>query len=176
MYNNDQLIRIRYALDIKNTDMVEIFKLGGVEMTKEDVLRILSKPHEEQGDTVDSMDDIVVNAQHIPCDNPTLDAFFNGFILFKRGKQELKPGQVAQPQILAKDGSTMNNIMLKKLKIALSLTSEDVIDILLAGGVTVTKSELGAMLRKVGERNYKECGDKYARHFLKGLTLRYRKK
>ena len=41
MNNNDILIRLRYALDIKNTDMVEIFKLGGIEVTKEDVLRCL---------------------------------------------------------------------------------------------------------------------------------------
>ena len=37
MNNNDILIRLRYALDIKNTDMVEIFKLGGFEVTKEEV-------------------------------------------------------------------------------------------------------------------------------------------
>ncbi len=37
MNNNDILIRLRYALDIKNTDMVEIFKLGGIEVTKEEV-------------------------------------------------------------------------------------------------------------------------------------------
>ena len=34
MDNNDILIRLRYALDIKNTDMVEIFKLGGIELQK----------------------------------------------------------------------------------------------------------------------------------------------
>ena len=34
MDNNDILIRLRYALDIKNSDMVEIFKLGGIELQK----------------------------------------------------------------------------------------------------------------------------------------------
>ena len=48
MTNNDLLIRLRYALDIKNTDMVEIFKLGGVNVTKEDVLKILTKRKEER--------------------------------------------------------------------------------------------------------------------------------
>ena len=43
MNNNDILIRLRYALDIKNTDMVEIFKLGGIEVTKEEVLKMLTK-------------------------------------------------------------------------------------------------------------------------------------
>lgn len=37
MKNNDILIRLRYALDIKDNDMVEIFKLGGIDVTKEDV-------------------------------------------------------------------------------------------------------------------------------------------
>ena len=46
MDNNDILIRLRYALDIKNTDMVEIFKLGGVEVTKEEVLMMLTKSND----------------------------------------------------------------------------------------------------------------------------------
>ena len=43
MNNNDILIRLRYALDIKDTDMVEIFKLGGIEVTKEEVPKMLTK-------------------------------------------------------------------------------------------------------------------------------------
>ena len=34
MENQDILIRLRYALDIKDTDMVEIFKLGGIQLQK----------------------------------------------------------------------------------------------------------------------------------------------
>ena len=34
MDNNDILIRLRYALDIKDADMVEVFRLGGLEVTK----------------------------------------------------------------------------------------------------------------------------------------------
>ena len=41
-------------------------------------------------------------------------------------------------------------------------------------GVRVSKGELSAILRKEGHRNYKPCGDRYARNFLKGLMLRYR--
>ncbi|MDX8366552.1 DUF1456 family protein, partial [Cytobacillus sp. IB215665] len=63
---------------------------------------------------------------------------------------------------------------LKKVKIALSLTSEDMIEILEGAGVIITKGELGALLRKEGHKNYKVCGDRYARNFLKGLTIRYR--
>ena len=66
------------------------------------------------------------------------------------------------------------NILLKRVKIALALTSEDMLDILAAAGVIITKGELGAVLRKEGHRNYKVCGDRYARNFLKGLALKYR--
>ena len=47
MDNNDILIRLRYALDIKNKDMVEIFKLGGIEVTKEEVLKMLTKSKDD---------------------------------------------------------------------------------------------------------------------------------
>ena len=48
MTDNDMLIRLRYALDIKNTEMVEIFELGGMSFTKEDVLNMLMKVKDEE--------------------------------------------------------------------------------------------------------------------------------
>ena len=57
----------------------------------------------------------------------------------------------------------------------MQLNSEDMLEIWDLAGVTVTKGELGALLRKVGHKNYKECGDRYARNFLKGLAIKYRK-
>jgi len=63
---------------------------------------------------------------------------------------------------------------LKKVKIALALTTEDMLDLFEKAGITVTKGELGALLRKEGHKNYKECGDKFARNFLKGLAIKYR--
>ena len=57
MDNNDILIRLRYALDIKNSDMVEIFKLGGIELQKEEVLKILKKSNESD---IEEVDDIMI--------------------------------------------------------------------------------------------------------------------
>ena len=48
------------------------------------------------------------------------------------------------------------------------------IEILEKAGVSITKGELSALLRKAGHKNYKECGDNYARNFLKGLAIKYR--
>ena len=169
MDNNDILIRLRYALDIKNKDMVEIFKLGGMEFTKEEVLLILTKSKDDYYDEIDYDDD--ENEENIKCDNVMMESFLNGFVTFKRGKQEPKPGQPERPAIT---NERVNNLLLKKLKIALELTSEDMLEIFESAGVTVTKAELGALLRKEGHKNYKECGDKFARNFLKGLAIKYR--
>ncbi|MED1467273.1 DUF1456 family protein [Bacillus salipaludis] len=169
MTNNDILIRLRYALDIKNTDMVEIFKLGGIELTKEEVLKVLTKSKDDYNEG-----DIEEDENTFKCNNFMFESFLNGLIIFKRGKQDPKPGQPDRPAMTIKDHGSVNNVLLKKLKIALSLTSEDMIEILEDAGVTITKGELSALLRKEGHKNYKVCGDKYARNFLKGLAIQYR--
>ncbi|MDQ0201581.1 YehS family protein [Neobacillus ginsengisoli] len=164
MDNNDILIRLRYALEIKNTEMVEIFKLGGVEVTVPEVLKILTKSDDYEAGNDDQM----------KCNNDMVDSFLNGFIIFKRGKQEPKPGQLDTPEPSLKKSANVNNLLLKKVKISLALTTEDMLDIFEKAGITVTKGELGALLRKEGHKNYKECGDKFARNFLKGLAIKYR--
>jgi uncharacterized protein YehS (DUF1456 family) len=171
MENNDILIRLRYALDIKNVDMIEIFKLGGIDVTREEVLKILTKSKDSDDNEAEL--DAEENEDQIKCNDNMLESFLNGFITFKRGKQDPKPGQATEtPQLKTKE--RVNNLLLKKLKIALALTSEDMIDILAAAGVNITKGELSALLRKEGHKNYKECGDRYARNFLKGLAIKYR--
>ncbi|PKG23119.1 YehS family protein [Niallia nealsonii] len=170
MDNNDILIRLRYALDLKNTDMVEIFKLGGVETTKDEVLKILTKTK----DSYDEDENLADTDENMKCNNIMLDSFLNGLITIKRGKQEAKPGQANTPEPSINQTPNVNNLLLKKVKIALSLTSEDMLDIFEDGGIVVSKGELGALLRKEGHKNYKECGDNFARKFLRGLTVRYR--
>lgn len=161
MDNNDILIRLRYALELKNKEMAEIFQLGGVDVTVPDVIRILTKEDDENDD-------------QLKCNNSMFDSFLNGFIVYKRGKQEPKPGQPEPSEPSIKKSANVNNLLLKKVKIALALTTEDMLDIFEQAGITVSKGELGALLRKEGQKNYKECGDKFARNFLKGLAVKYR--
>lgn len=163
MDNNDILIRLRYALDIKNTEIVEIFKLAGVDVSKEDVLKMLIKSNEDD------------NNDRIQCDYYMLESFLNGFIIFKRGKQDVNADSPAKPKLSIKNSSNVNNIVLKKLKIALELSSEDMLEIFEIAGTSITKGELSAVFRREGHRNYRECGDSYVRNFLKGLTTQHRK-
>lgn len=161
MNNNDVLIRLRYAMDLKNAEMAEIFKLGDYDVSTKDVALILTKSIEE-------------DAAHIECTNAMLDAFLNGFIIFKRGKQEPRPGQPKRPPLMITSDEHVNNIVFKKLKIALTLTSDDILDMLDDAGAYLSNSELSAIMRKEDHRNYKICGDRYLRNFLKGLALEYR--
>ncbi|RNF38979.1 DUF1456 family protein [Planococcus salinus] len=161
MDNNDILIRLRYALDIKDSDVAEIFKLGGAQVSQEEVPLILTK-------TPDFAEEEVAQKENIPLDNDTLEAFLNGLIIFKRGRQE------GQPETPALSHERINNLVLKKVKIALQLTSEDMLEIFKAAKFTVSKGEIGAFLRKEGHKNYKECGDQITRNFLKGLAIKYR--
>lgn len=103
-----------------------------------------------------------------------LDSFLNGLIIYKRGKQEPKHGQSNPPEAPLKTSGNVNNLLLKKVKIALSLTTDDILDIFDNAGLRVSKGELGALLRKEGHKNDKECGDNFARNFLKRLVIKYR--
>lgn len=165
MDNNDILIRLRYALDIKDIDMVKIFKNGGIEVTKEEVKKLLVKSNDE---------DDIVKEEKQKCTNDMLESFLDGYIVLKRGKQESKKEQPTHTIQSPKMGESINNDVMKKLKIALSLTSEDVLDILKLAGLSLSKGELSSIFRREGHKNYKVCGDKYLRNFLKGLAIKYR--
>lgn len=170
MNNNDRLTRLRYALNLKDAEMVEIFALGDKTLTKEDITQMLTKLKNTNAD-----DEFAENEYQLRCDNETFEAFLNGFITYKRGaKPVTSDAKPEKPQMMIKHDRNVNNVMLKKLKIALSLTSDDMLDILDSTGVILSNSELSAVLRKEGHRNYKECGDRYARNFIKGLTYKYR--
>jgi len=67
-----------------------------------------------------------------------------------------------------------NNDILKKLRVALKLRDDDIIEILALVNFKATKSELGAFFRKDDHPNYMECGDQLLRNFLDGLIIHLR--
>lgn len=162
MNNNDRLTRLRYALDLDDAEMVKIFELGGYSISKKEI-RLLLKKSSNNSDDVEEENDYVLD-----CSDEMLERFLNGFITFKRGP---KDGAVPALEL---NQENANNLFLKKVKIALSLTSDDVLDLLADSGVEISEHELSAVLRKEGHRNYKPCGDRYIRNFIHGLTLQYR--
>lgn len=151
MTNNDFLRRLRYALDIKDNIMVQIFKKGNIILTREDVIDYLKKD---------------IDGGFKKLNNNDLIAFLDGLIIQKRGKRE---DGTPVPKVKVTKNN-LNNILLRKLRIALSFKSYDMIKIFKLGGIEISEGELSALFRSEDHKNYKECGDKYIRVFLKGLT------
>ena len=154
MTNNDILQQLRYALNINDSTIVEIFKLADHEIEQSNLTGLLKKEDEEG---------------FIDCGDAVLRYFLDGLILHKRGRKEIKPGETRKS-----DTRLTNNTILKKLRIALELKEDDMLAILRLADVDISKSELTALFRKEGQKNYKECGDQFLRKFLRGLFLRYR--
>ena len=151
MTNNDFLRRLRYALNIKDNIMVQIFKKGNIIVTREDVIDYLKKDIDEGLKKLSNND---------------LISFWDGLIIQKRGKKE---DGTPVPKIKVTKNN-LNNILLRKLRIALAFKSYDMIRIFKLGGIEISEGELSALFRREDHKNYKECGDKYVRVFLKGLT------
>ncbi len=64
-----------------------------------------------------------------------------------------------------------NNDVLKKIRVALKLRDDDIIDILKLKEYEISKSELGAFFRKEEHPKYMELQDQILRRFLDGLII-----
>ncbi|WP_339843465.1 DUF1456 family protein [uncultured Halopseudomonas sp.] len=151
MTNNDILRRLRYTFDLKNSTVTDVFTLADAEVTEEQVAAWLKR---EEDDGFLQMSDI------------EMVAFLNGFINFKRGKRE-----GAQPPL---EERLNNNMVLQKLRIALNLQAESVLQILELADFRLGKHELSAFFRKPENKNYRECKDQVLRRFLLGMQLQFR--
>ena len=60
---------------------------------------------------------------------------------------------------------------MKKLRVALKLNDQEIIDILKLVDFSITKSELAAIFRNKEHENFKPCGDQILRNFLNGLII-----
>lgn len=69
-----------------------------------------------------------------------------------------------------------NNDILKKIRVALSLRTEDMIHILSLVDFKITKGALGDLFRHEDHPNYVEAGDQVLRNFLNGLVIYMRGK
>ena len=67
-----------------------------------------------------------------------------------------------------------NNDILKKLRVALMLRDDQIVEILELVDFRISKSELGAFFRAEDHENYMECGDQVLRNFLNALVLHLR--
>jgi uncharacterized protein YehS (DUF1456 family) len=149
--NNDILRRIRYTFDFNDSKMIALFGLADHQVTREQISDWLKK------------DD---DPSYQRCSDTHLAIFLNGLIIDKRGKKE---GPRPEPE-----QHLTNNIIFRKLRIALNLKAEDILEIMGLAGLRISKHELSAFFRKPDHKHYRDCKDQILRNFLKGVQLKYR--
>lgn len=151
MTNNDILRRIRYTFSFDDTKIIAIFALGGLDVTRAEISDWLKKEDDPDFQK---------------CNDVTLARFLNGLIVEKRGK---KDGPQPEPET-----SLTNNIIFRKLKIALNLQADEVLMLIKQADFSMSKHELSAFFRKPDHKHYRKCKDQVLRYFLKGVQLKYR--
>ena len=152
MINNDILRRIRYTFDFSDNKLKSIFHLVDNSITMEQI-QLWLKREEDDGFEI--------------CTDSQFAAFLNGLIIYNRGKKDNKPVEI--------ENRLNNNQILMKLKIALNLKAEDLLEIMELAEFRISKHELSAFFRRDNHKHYRECKNQIFRNFLYGIQLKYRK-
>ncbi len=151
MTNNDILRRIRYIFDLSDSEMISVFAAADHQVSRAEVSDLLKR-----------FDD----PAYQECSDTLLAIFLNGLINDRRG---MKDGPPPEPE---KD--LTNNIIFRKMKIALNLSAEDTLELLALADMHISKHELSAFFRRPGHKHYRECKDQMLRSFFNGLQIKYR--
>ncbi|OAQ42343.1 hypothetical protein A5893_04325 [Pedobacter psychrophilus] len=150
MTNNDIIRRLRYTFNYSDDKMIAIFAAADQDFSRAEISNWLKKDDDPE---YKSLHDI------------NFAIFLNGLINLNRGKKE---GEQPKPE-----KNLNNNIIFKKLKIALSLKDDDILEILDLVNFRLTKTELSAFFRNPEQNQYRPCKDQILRNFIHGLQLKY---
>jgi len=148
---NDILYKVTKALDLDAPEILNAYELEGYEMDPQHLEALLKK-------RVDKGFEL--------CSYEELGIFLDGLVTLKRGPSPKKP---ADDEAVA----LTNNLILKKLRIALELKEPETEIIFGLGDVTLSKQELKSLFRKEGHKNFKACSDELLMAFLDGLDEFY---
>jgi uncharacterized protein YehS (DUF1456 family) len=151
MTNNDIMRRLRYIFDFSDAKMIELFASADLQVSRSQISDWLKKEDDPA---------------FLSLNDPEMAFFLNGLIIDKRGKKE------GAPPIVEK--RLNNNILFRKLKIALNLKDEDIIEIMKLAEFQISKHELSAIFRHPGQKQYRACNDQFLRNFLVGLQKKYK--
>lgn len=149
MNNNDILRRIGSILNLKEMEIVKIFSLKNIDIKSDQVNNWLKEINEPG---------------YQKLDDQYLSPFLNGLIDYKRGKKE-----DAAPR---EEKRLNNNIIFMKLKIALDLKADDILEIMSLADTPLRKLELSALFRNPGNKHYRECKDSVLEGFFQGLEIK----
>jgi uncharacterized protein YehS (DUF1456 family) len=148
---NDILYKIQKALNLSQEEILEAYALESHEMSAEHLDTLLKK-HQDKA------------FQH--CSYEELGLFLDGLVTLKRGPSPKRSNEDEAVELT-------NNLILKKLRIALELKEPETEIIFGLGEVALTKQELKSLFRKENHKNFKACPDALLMAFLDGLDEFY---
>ncbi len=149
MTYNEIIKRLRYILDVDDEVLLECFRLAGAVIAMDQLKQFFLVESDEQ-------------YQH--CSDELFTLFLDGLITLRRGPSDKPRNAVALD----------NNVILKKVRIALELEARDIDNAFMLADVDISPHEISAMFRKPGTKHYAECSDHILERFFSGLSLYFR--
>jgi uncharacterized protein YehS (DUF1456 family) len=150
--NPSQIIQeIKSALNLNRTQILHLYELEDFYMSKERLDAILKNPSKKGAK----------NATY-----EELGVFLDGLISFKRGK---KGNNTNSDEEIILD----NNLILKKLRVALNLKEYEIALIFELADFKISNSAIKDIFRNQNHPKYKECDNKTLKAFLEGLREFY---
>ena len=148
---NEILYRIQQALNLTTEEMIEAYKLEAYDMETSHLESLLKRRND---------------IGFILCTYEELGLFLDGLVTLKRGPS---PKKANNDEVI----ELSNNLILKKLRIALELKEAETEIIFGLADVELTKQQLASLFRKEGHKNFKACSDELLMAFLEGLDEFY---
>jgi len=142
---NKILERITKALYLNVNDIAHIYELAHYPKTKDEIRALLQDERSKKFQEATYED---------------LGLFLDGLIIKKRGEMS---------NSLEEELALDNNLILKKLRVALNLKTHELVMIFALNDMTLSPSQINALFRKEGHKNYRLCSDKMLFDFLAGL-------
>ncbi|PHS32863.1 MAG: hypothetical protein COA92_05825 [Sulfurovum sp.] len=147
---NEILFRIQKALKLSIEEILKTYKLENHEMSEEHLVSLLKRRQEKD---------------FILCSYEELGIFLDALVTLKRG---------ASPKKQNNDVVELtNNLILKKLRIALELKEAETEIIFSLAEIKLSKQQLSSLFRKETHKNFKPCSDELLMSFLEGLDEFY---
>jgi len=147
---NDILFKIKTALSLDEETMIKAYSMTEYEMTPSRLTNILKRRQDKD---------------YQEASYEELGLFLDGFITLKRGSKPKNPNEELV--------ELTNNLILKKLRIALELKDLELSIIFGLAEVPITHRQIGSLFRKEGHKNFKVCSDELLIKFLEGLDEFY---
>ena len=148
---NEILYRIQKALNLTTEEMLKAYELEEYKMDASHLNSLLKRRQDKD---------------FVPASYEELGLFLDGLVTLKRGPSPKKPDSDEAVELT-------NNLILKKLRIALNLKEPETEIIFGLADVELSKQQLSSLFRKESHKNFKKCSDELLMAFLDGLDEFY---